>query len=121
MFSRSFKPARRSRLPRLTQRNNISVVQRWWNSQSVDRGASIGLAAACVALGCSVAPPDYTADSDTGSTHVLITVDRRESSEEGSQPRASAFAGFVRTPPTLDQASVLKLAGLALDMPPVGQ
>jgi hypothetical protein len=72
-----------------------------------------------LALGCSANAGSFTVDADTGSTHGLITVERTTS---GSEPaRAAAFAAFVRTPPEVDPATVMRLAGLGLELPAVGQ
>jgi hypothetical protein len=64
---------------------------------------------------------DYTTDADTGSTHALITVERSTTPGALDAPRAQAFAGFVRTPPEVDPNLVMRLAGLGLDLPPIGQ
>jgi len=74
-----------------------------------------------VALGCSVAPVDYGSDANTGTTHALITVERSDSPSTADAPRATAFAGFVRTPPEVDAHAVLQLAGFGLDLPAIGQ
>jgi hypothetical protein len=84
-----------------------------------------GLAfSALSALGtaCSVAPVDYRADADTGSTvHALVTVERSTVENTADPPRAAAFAGFVRSPPDVDPSAMLRLAGFGLDLPMVGQ
>lgn len=74
-----------------------------------------------MALGCSVTPADYNSDSVTGSTHGLITIERTQTENSGEVPRATAFAGFVRTPPEVDANAVMHLAGFGLDLPSVGQ
>ena len=84
-----------------------------------------GLAFSAIgALGaaCSVAPVDYSAEADAGSsTHALITVERSSVLNSAEAPRAAAFAGFVRTPPDVDANAMLRLAGFGLDLPAVGQ
>jgi len=71
---------------------------------------------------CSVAPADYSAEADAGSsTHGLITVERSAVLNSSEAPRAAAFAGFVRTPPDVDAGAMLRLAGFGLDLPAVGQ
>jgi len=71
---------------------------------------------------CSVAPVDYSAEADAGSsTHALITVERSSVLNAAEAPRAAAFAGFVRTPPEVDASAMLRLAGFGLDLPAVGQ
>jgi len=79
-------------------------------------------AVAALAAGCSVAPVDYSAEADAGSsTHALITIERSTVSNSAEAPRAAAFAGFVRTPPDVDANAMLRLAGFGLDLPAVGQ
>jgi hypothetical protein len=75
---------------------------------------------AALAAGCSVAPADYSSDADTGSTHGLITIERSQIENSGELPRATAFAGFVRTPPEVDANAMMHLAGFGLDLPAVG-
>ncbi|MEP7052599.1 MAG: hypothetical protein ABJB12_19685 [Pseudomonadota bacterium] len=79
------------------------------------------LALTALSAACSVAPADYSADADTGSTHALITIERSATENAPDAPRAAAFAGFVRTPPEVDAAAVLRLAGFGLDLPALGQ
>jgi hypothetical protein len=89
--------------------------------------ARLAPAAACsliagVAAACSVAPVDYSAEADAGSsTHALITIERSAVLNTTEAPRAAAFAGFVRTPPDVDANAMLRLAGFGLDLPAVGQ
>jgi hypothetical protein len=73
------------------------------------------------AFGCSVTPADYNTDALSGSTHGLITVERTQTENSGEAPRATAFAGFVRTPPEVDANAVMRIAGFGLDLPAVGQ
>ena len=83
--------------------------------------AAFGVVAA-LASACSVAPVDYSAEADAGSsTHALITVERSAVLNSTEAPRAAAFAGFVRTPPDVDANAMLRLAGFGLDLPAVGQ
>jgi hypothetical protein len=85
------------------------------------RLAPLSLVAA-LAAACSVAPVDYSAEADAGSsTHALITIERSALLNSAEAPRAAAFAGFVRTPPDVDANAMLRLAGFGLDLPPVGQ
>ena len=88
--------------------------------QSLLRFAPV-LALSALGLGCSVTATDYGSDADTGSTHGLITVERSQTENSGEPARATAFAGFVRTPPDVDANAVMHLAGFGLDLPPVGQ
>jgi hypothetical protein len=75
-----------------------------------------------IGAACSVAPVDYSAEADAGSsTHALITVERSSVLNSLEAPRAAAFAGFVRTPPDVDANAMLRLAGFGLDLPAVGQ
>ena len=79
-------------------------------------------ALAALSAACSVAPVDYSAEADAGSsTHALITVERSAVLNSLEAPRAAAFAGFVRTPPEVDASAMLSLAGFGLDLPAVGQ
>ncbi len=73
----------------------------------------------CLAAACSGSTAPYTADADRGSTHALITVERRDSLVAPSQ--AEAFASFVRSPPEVDSALVTRLTGLDLQLPDVGE
>lgn len=82
--------------------------------------ARLAPALALTALGaaCTVTPVDYGTDADTGSsTHALITVERSTTNNALEPARAAAFAGFVRTPPAVDAAAMLRLAGFGLDLP----
>ena len=75
-----------------------------------------------IGAACSVAPVDYSAEADAGSsTHALITIERSSVLNSVETPRAAAFAGFVRTPPEVDANAMLRLAGFGLDLPQVGQ
>jgi len=77
---------------------------------------------AALAAACSVAPVDYSAEADAGSsTHALISVERSAVLNSTESPRAAAFAGFVRTPPEVDANAMLRLAGFGLDLPALGQ
>lgn len=78
--------------------------------------ATIGL----VASACSASTSSYTSDAERGSTHALITVERRDTlGLTVSDTRA--FATFVRTPPEVDVATVTRLAGLDLTLPEAGE
>ena len=83
---------------------------------------AFSLVARALGAACSVAPVDYSAEADAGSsTHALITVERSSVLNSLEAPRAAAFAGFVRTPPEVDANAMLRLAGFGLDLPAVGQ
>ena len=91
----------------------------FWVAQA--RSAPL-LALGVISAACSVAPVDYSAEADAGSTtHALITVERTSVENSLEAPRAAAFAGFVRTPPEVDANAMLRLAGFGLDLPAVGQ
>jgi hypothetical protein len=68
-----------------------------------------------------VDPGNYTVDAETGSTHALISVERTTSASLVGTPRAGALAGFVRIPPGVDAADVMRLVGLGLELPAAGQ
>lgn len=79
--------------------------------------ATFGLALSA----CSASTGPYTSDAERGSTHALITVERRDALGVSSVAEAKAFASFVRTPPEVDVASVTRLAGLDLTLPEAGE
>jgi hypothetical protein len=81
---------------------------------------TLACSALAVAAGCSVTPADYSSDADTGSTHGLITIERSQVENSSELPRATAFAGFVRTPPEVDANAMMRVAGFGLDLPAVG-
>ncbi|HET7540301.1 MAG TPA: hypothetical protein VFK05_10540, partial [Polyangiaceae bacterium] len=93
----------------------------WLGTSRLSPGLGFG-ALAALSSACSVAPADYSAEADAGSsTHALITVERSAVLNTAEAPRAAAFAGFVRTPPEVDANAMLSLAGFGLDLPAVGQ
>ncbi|MGC4086459.1 MAG: hypothetical protein QM756_00920 [Polyangiaceae bacterium] len=69
---------------------------------------------------CSGSTASYTSDSERGTTHALITVERRESLNDGVSD-AKAFATVVRTPPEVDISQVTRLTGLDLTLPELGE
>jgi hypothetical protein len=74
------------------------------------------------AWGCSVAPTGDIADTDSGSTHALISVKRSAAAAAATEDtRAEAFAGFLQAPPEVEPGAVLRIAGLGLDLPAAGQ
>jgi len=99
------------------------VVQFLWQLPSrVAKARLWPIAVSALGAACSVAPVDYGAEADAGSsTHALITVERSSVMNSLEAPRAAAFAGFVRTPPEVDANAMLRLAGFGLDLPQVGQ
>ncbi len=100
-----------------------AVVQVPWQSLIRFAGSRLVplLTLSASAYGCSYGTADYSADADTGSTHGLITVERSQTENSPDAPRATAFAGFVRTPPEVDANAVMQLAGFGLDLPTLGQ
>ncbi|HET9930563.1 MAG TPA: hypothetical protein VFQ35_07745 [Polyangiaceae bacterium] len=78
--------------------------------------ATIGMAVSA----CSASTSSYTSDAERGSTHALITVERRDTLSSAAVSDARAFATFVRTPPEVDIATVTRLAGLDLTLPEPG-
>lgn len=72
------------------------------------------------AVGCSGEVETYAADADTGSTHALVSVERRVTLDDQTS-RAGAVAGFVRMPAHVDAESLLTLVGLGLDLPEPGK
>lgn len=79
--------------------------------------ATLGLAVGA----CSASTSSYTSDAERGSTHALITVERRDTLGSVTVSDARAFASFVRTPPEIDIATVTRLAGLDLALPEPGE
>jgi hypothetical protein len=69
---------------------------------------------------CSGSAATYTSDADRGSTHAIVSVERREVLGAPQAAQAKAFASFVRTPPDVDVALVTRLAGLDLGLPEAG-
>lgn len=97
------------------------LLPSWLGKARLAPAAATSLVAA-VAAACSVAPVDYSAEADAGSsTHALITVERSAILNTTEAPRAAAFAGFVRTPPDVDASAMLRLAGFGLDLPALGK
>ncbi|HEV8244244.1 MAG TPA: hypothetical protein VGP93_00610 [Polyangiaceae bacterium] len=92
-----------------------SVLTKWPASM----GVLVALGATVV--GCTADPPDYTVDADAGSTHALVSIERSAQAREPHETRAEAFAGFLQTPPEVDPSAVLKLTGLARELPGEGQ
>jgi hypothetical protein len=80
-------------------------------------GASCALALGAAA--CSVDTRSYTADSDTGSTHAFITVERH-ASMDGAE-LANALVAFVRIPASVDAQSAVRLVGFDAELPAMGQ
>lgn len=96
---------------RLTRRRPPSVGVVWG-------GAA---AAASLVLGCSADAGTYTSDADSGSTHALVTVERRTVVGSAEPEQNRAFATFVHTPPDVDPSGVARLAGLAEALPEPGE
>lgn len=93
-----------------------------WLSKARSLPTVVLSSVAALTAACSVAPADYGAEADAGSsTHALITVERSAVLNSAEVPRAAAFAGFVRTPPDVDANAMLRLAGFGLDLPALGQ
>lgn len=68
---------------------------------------------------CSAEVTSYTPDADQGSTHAVVVVERSNlGGEQGSN--ADALAQFAKVPAETEPAAVWKLAGTALELPPVG-
>jgi hypothetical protein len=78
-------------------------------------------ASGLLALACSGSTSPYTSDADRGTTHAIVTVERREALGVAGVFQAKAFASFVRTPPEVDAAAVTRATGLDLDLPEAGE
>lgn len=70
---------------------------------------------------CSGSTEPYTSDADLGSTHALVTIERRDSASNEGNVQTGAFASFVRTPPDVDPSMVARITGLVTDLPEVGE
>lgn len=73
------------------------------------------------ALGCASQIDPYIADADTGTTHASITIERSEPANGTGVLRGSVLAGFARMPANLEARNVMRVVGLASDVPGVGQ
>ncbi len=85
----------------------------------VGRFAALSLAGA--ALACTVQVDPERGTAETGSTRAVIAVTRTAPALSPEDARADAFAGFVRTTGDTEPQAALRLAGLGLDLPPVGE
>jgi hypothetical protein len=86
---------------------------------TLGRWAPLALAGAALACSAEVGPERGTAE--TGSTRAVIAVTRSAPAGAPEDARADAFAGFVRTAADADPQVALRLAGLGLDLPAVGE
>jgi hypothetical protein len=86
---------------------------------SLGRFAALSFAGA--ALACSVQVDPEPGTAETGSTRAVIAVTRSAPAASPDDARADAFAGFVRTVGDADPRAALRLAGLGLDLPAVGE
>lgn len=81
---------------------------------------ALSLSLGLLSVACSGSTETYTSDADRGSTHALITVERRDVLGGSEPAQARAFASFVRAAPEVDASVVTRIAGLELDLPEVG-
>ena len=86
---------------------------------TLGRWAPLALAGAAFDCSAEVGPERGTAE--TGSTRAVIAVTRSAPAGAPEDARADAFAGFVRTTADADPQVALRLAGLGLDLPAVGE
>jgi hypothetical protein len=86
---------------------------------SLGRFAALTLAGA--ALACTVQVDPERGATETGSTRAVIAVTRSAPAASPEDARADAFAGFVRTTGDTEPQAALRLAGLGLDLPAVGE
>jgi hypothetical protein len=73
---------------------------------------------------CVESDVDPSTDTETGSTHALLSIERLEleSTEEASSVRtSSALAGFAQLPAAIDSNAVLTLVGWNLELPRLGE
>ncbi len=77
-----------------------------------------------VASACIGPDVDPEVDADTGTTHILITVDHRTvnatTADEEPETQAAALAGFAQIPSDVDSEAVLSLAQWSLELPEIG-
>jgi hypothetical protein len=73
------------------------------------------------AIACSVTTAEDAAEAEAGSTHALVTVTRTASATAPEEVRADAFASFLRASATADAGSVLRGAGLSVELPAAGE
>lgn len=73
------------------------------------------------AIACSVTTAEDAAEAEAGSTHALVTVTRTASATSPESVRADAFASFLRAPADAEAGSVLRGAGLSVDLPAAGE
>ncbi|HVU03336.1 MAG TPA: hypothetical protein VHE30_16365 [Polyangiaceae bacterium] len=74
------------------------------------------LAGSAAAFACANEPPTSSSDGDPAKTHVVVSVDRTDSSSD-APGSASAMARFVSVPAFSDASRVLTAAGATLDLP----
>jgi hypothetical protein len=79
-----------------------------------------GLLVSGLVSACSASSASYTSDADRGSTHAVVTIERRDVIGE-TTVQAEAFASFFRTPPEVDFALVTRITGLELRLPELGE
>ena len=82
---------------------------------------SLGACVLAAVAACSGNAATYTTDADRGSTHALVTVERRDEVGAEAPSQNRAFATFVRTPPEADPAQVMRVAGLDFELPELGE
>lgn len=78
----------------------------------------------CLALlsaACSGTAAPYTSDADRGSTHALVSIERRDVVGTAEPAQNRALATFVRTPPETDPAFVMRVAGVGVELPYPGE
>jgi hypothetical protein len=72
-------------------------------------------------MACSGNAESYTSDANSGTTHALISVERRDVLGTAEPAQNRAFATFLRTPPDVDPALVMRIAALGAELPEVGE
>lgn len=82
---------------------------------------SLGPCLVAAVAACSGNAAPYTTDADRGSTHALVTVERRDEVGAEAPSQNRAFATFVRTPPEADPAQAMRVAGLDFELPELGE
>jgi hypothetical protein len=72
-------------------------------------------------VACSGNAAPYASDAESGTTHALISIERRDVLGTAEPAQNRAFATFLRAPPDADPALVMRVAALGAELPEVGE
>jgi hypothetical protein len=107
--------------PYVVRRGNPAACLGWSTGQLSELSPAVLGGSIVLILGCSGSAATYTSDADNGSTHALVSVERRVVAGSAEPAQNRAFATFTRTPPEVDPAVVARVAGLTSELPEPGQ